>query len=394
MAAMDLPPLDLPTLFVVTAVAIMFSGLMLVIAGAEDRTSRPLRYWGTAMVGGAAGIILLSLIPIVGAAAYYLGNYTILSATALSWTGSRIFAGRDPNVVMISLGPLGWLSASSLEGGRDVTITASLASLIGAAYVAACAMELWQTTDDRLGARSAAVGALLVHAVIYVARASYPFIPAAARWHPLDDFIVVLLFEALLHTIGMAFLFLILMKERAEHRVTAELTRLALLDGLTGLGNRRLFDQALDREFRRAVRAGSPLALLLIDADLFKEYNDAYGHQRGDDCLRAIATAIRPVAQAATDVAARYGGEEFAVLLVGRSASDVTIAAEAIRSNVTAIDMVHDRSPHGVVSVSIGVATVEQQRPSSFRSADLVRSADKALYAAKAMGRNRVCVGR
>ena len=166
------------------------------------------------------------------------------------------------------------------------------------------------------------------------------------------------------------------------------LRELALLDALTGLGNRRHFDQALDRELRRAIRDHTSIALLMIDADHFKAYNDSYGHPAGDNCLRAIGSAIRSVVQRPSDVRVRYGGEEFAVLLTGTDEAGAVAVADAIQANIAALQMRHAGSPHGQVSVSIGVASVKPDR-GTIRGDKLVRAADRALYAAKAAGRNR-----
>lgn len=168
-----------------------------------------------------------------------------------------------------------------------------------------------------------------------------------------------------------------------------ELARLARTDGLTGLHNRRAFNEALESEWRRAVRTRSPIALLMLDVDQFKEFNDARGHQEGDECLRAIAAVIQKVTRRASDINARYGGEEFASLL-GETALDPAIfIAESLRAAIAELDIPHPTSSASPrVTASIGVAAwvpEQSQTPD-----DLVRAADKALYVAKRSGRNRV----
>lgn len=167
-------------------------------------------------------------------------------------------------------------------------------------------------------------------------------------------------------------------RSRAEDR----LEELATTDALTGLNNRRKFDSAIDTEWRRAIRQARPLALLLIDADNFKQFNDTFGHQPGDQALVAIAGCIQASAIRAGDCAARYGGEEFAVLLPGVSAEEALIVAERIRVRVAELP-----SDPGALSVSIGVASMEPLVTMEF--GELVEAADKALYASKAAGRNR-----
>lgn len=169
------------------------------------------------------------------------------------------------------------------------------------------------------------------------------------------------------------------------------LAELSATDSLTTLANRRRFDQVLDTEWRRASRTGSDLSLLVIDVDHFKAFNDTYGHQAGDDCLRLVARTLRDSLNRVSDLVARYGGEEFAVLLPVTRSSEAQEIAERLRLAVERLGMAHGTSPTApVVTVSIGVATATTtQFPVS---ADLVAQADSALYAAKARGRNRVHV--
>ncbi|WP_162559334.1 GGDEF domain-containing protein [Microvirga sp. 17 mud 1-3] len=159
---------------------------------------------------------------------------------------------------------------------------------------------------------------------------------------------------------------------------------------MTGLPNRRAFDETFEREWRQAIRSGSSLSLLYIDADLFKMYNDSCGHRMGDDLLRALAGTLTASIRRPHDLAARYGGEEFAVLLPETDRNGALSVAETIRQAVLAMGIRHDQSPHNVATISVGVASI---RPSSgmLRSA-LLEAADDALYRAKAEGRNCVRV--
>ena len=184
--------------------------------------------------------------------------------------------------------------------------------------------------------------------------------------------------------------------ERLVAERTAEVeaanVRLAMLareDSLTGVANRRMLDETLDEEWRRAIRQRSPLAMLLIDVDLFKDYNDTHGHPAGDACLKQIATALAQTCRRAGEFVARYGGEEFAVLLPGASAADALATAEKVRLSVESLGISHPASPMaGRVTVSIGVGWAA---PGSGRTAaGLLHAADQALYRAKQSGRNRV----
>jgi diguanylate cyclase (GGDEF)-like protein len=161
-----------------------------------------------------------------------------------------------------------------------------------------------------------------------------------------------------------------------------KLEELATTDALTGLKNRRKFDAAIDSEWRRATRQKSPLALMMIDADHFKSYNDTFGHQAGDQVLIGVAICISDSVRRAGDCAARYGGEEFAVLLPGLSAIEALGVAETIRLKV------QQWSDEPVVTtVSIGVASLTPTAAMEWH--ELLKAADTALYAAKANGRNR-----
>ncbi|MGJ7489641.1 diguanylate cyclase domain-containing protein [Variovorax sp. ZT4R33] len=166
------------------------------------------------------------------------------------------------------------------------------------------------------------------------------------------------------------------------------LSHLAQYDGLTGLPNRRYFDARLLRLFGRAQRAARPLAVVLVDVDQFKSYNDCYGHVEGDECLRRVAQALRSVARRPGDFIARYGGEEFAMLLPGTDADGAAQLAEAARAAVLGLQIPHEGTDLGRVSISLGVAAgVPGVDTEPY---GLVRAADALLYLAKRDGRNRV----
>ncbi|MBT2333056.1 GGDEF domain-containing protein [Variovorax paradoxus] len=169
------------------------------------------------------------------------------------------------------------------------------------------------------------------------------------------------------------------------------LNTLAMEDGLTGLANRRQFDVALDSEYSRAARTASTLALIMMDVDCFKQYNDIYGHAAGDECLQTIGRTIAGLASRRPgDLAARYGGEELAVLLPNTDAAGAVVLAERIRSAVRDLKIEHAGTADGFVTLSAGVDALSPAVGDG-QPKQLIRSADKALYAAKSGGRNRVC---
>jgi diguanylate cyclase (GGDEF)-like protein len=176
----------------------------------------------------------------------------------------------------------------------------------------------------------------------------------------------------------------------ARHKQSTDrLGKLARIDGLTEIPNRREFDRMLEIEWLRATRSGSPLSLLILDVDNFKLYNDGYGHDAGDECLRQVAMTIQGTMRRGADFAARYGGEEFACVLPDTDRDGAIALADAIRGNIEALNIPHG---HGnadrIVTISTGVATL---RASSQQSpVELIKASDGALYLAKESGRNCV----
>ncbi|WP_144162021.1 GGDEF domain-containing protein [Paraburkholderia sp. BCC1885] len=184
-------------------------------------------------------------------------------------------------------------------------------------------------------------------------------------------------------------------RKTAEQRLAderLELQGLAFRDGLTGLYNRRYFDLELENQWTQLAQSGGSAvtAVVMIDIDAYKSYNDHYGHQRGDDCLRTIAQTIALSARRPTDIVARYGGEEFALILRETDSAGALVVAERIRQAVEGLQVPHHASDMGVVTVSLGVAA-RQPRP-DFDAASLVAAADRALYEAKRRGRNQTFV--
>jgi len=179
-----------------------------------------------------------------------------------------------------------------------------------------------------------------------------------------------------------------------SHQLNAankELQRLSTTDGLTGIPNRRMFDELSVREWRRCERMKKPIALVMLDIDNFKLFNDQYGHQAGDDCLRAVAGQVARAAPRAADLAARYGGEEFVLVLGETDADGARWVAENVRQHANELGIPH-ATPSRRVTISCGVASA---MPRSGLSLDvLLRSADHALYEAKSAGRDKVVVGK
>ncbi|WP_332118189.1 diguanylate cyclase [Azorhizobium caulinodans] len=182
-------------------------------------------------------------------------------------------------------------------------------------------------------------------------------------------------------------------RNEAERRALNErIYQLSITDGLTGISNRRRFDEALASLVAQHARSGKPLSVILIDIDHFKAFNDHYGHLSGDDCLRQVAAVIASLMRGESDLAARFGGEEFACVLPGLDLAGAASVAERLRSGIAGLGIPHAKVDGGHVTASIGAVCCE--RPMAQTSHGLLATADALLYRAKGEGRNRVAVAR
>jgi len=194
-------------------------------------------------------------------------------------------------------------------------------------------------------------------------------------------------------------------KRKARERDLVEMTQkldkanqrleyLSYMDELTDIANRRYFEEHFDQEWKRAGRYSKHLSLIMIDIDLFKKYNDTYGHKEGDVCLRKVATALTHTLKRPGDFVARYGGEEFVAVLPDTDLTGATVIAESMRSDVRSLGIKHNGNPaFGKVTISLGVASTIPES-GKMTSETLVIEADRAMYRAKQNGRNRVEVQR
>lgn len=207
-----------------------------------------------------------------------------------------------------------------------------------------------------------------------------------AAWRVRATNIAILMAVFSLTFIGVAVMLAYSLAKKAQAELL--LTMLSRTDSLTGLHNRRALDDLLENEWQRAQRSGESLSILFVDIDYFKAYNDAYGHQSGDDALAAVARCISGNIRRPGDSAARYGGEEFVIVLPSTTGPGALGVAETIRHEVAALGIEHAASAQGRITVSIGVATWQGKKADTVES--VVKAADEALYTAKAAGRNTV----
>jgi diguanylate cyclase (GGDEF)-like protein len=209
-----------------------------------------------------------------------------------------------------------------------------------------------------------------------------------------DDYLVKPVSEIVLHAKVNAMRRLVEMQRsliELTHKLNQankDLQLLSATDGLTGLSNRRMFDELSLREWRRCERMKKPFSLVMIDVDHFKLYNDHYGHQAGDECLKAVAMQMQRAAPRASDVAARYGGEEFVFVLGETDMDGAKWVANHVRQRISELQMPHEASTLKHVTVSCGVASVLPSDQNALET--LLQTADFALYQAKEQGRNRV----
>ena len=335
------------------------------------------------MLIGALGLVVTGLGQAAGAAWTGVGTALFVIATIVAWRGARLFAGHSARLGVVGALSAIWLASIPLQS--DPTVWLGIACLTGAGFILASALELWRARAEKLASRTVTTIVLLIHVVVYGVRGLVALAgDVGPRWA--EPVMIAMVVEALLHTMGMAFLIMSLMKERVEFRSSQLLRALALSDGLTGVGNRRRFDEQIETELRRARRLGTPLGLLLIDVDQFKSFNDNLGHPQGDICLREVAQAIDRIVRRPGDLTARYGGEEFAVLLIDTDLPGAIRVADEIRASVEDLAIVHPAC--GRVTVSIGAAVQSAHRREPAEA--LLRAADRALYEAKGAGRNRV----
>lgn len=167
------------------------------------------------------------------------------------------------------------------------------------------------------------------------------------------------------------------------------LAQLSHLDGLTGIPNRRAIEEGLEREWRRGIRAGHPLSLIMVDIDHFKSYNDEKGHLAGDDCLKIVSKALQSATVRAGDMVARYGGEEFLAILPDTDEAGARLVASRMQSAISTLALPHPSSPvESCITISIGMATAVPTMKKDFKW--LLETTDNALYKAKSAGRNRL----
>ena len=378
-------PIDFQTLFFATGFITEVGGLMLLFSWLQDRRSTALAYWGAAYSIAAIGGLLFGMratLPI--SLAINLGGMLTMLGFGLMWCGARSSEGRRPVFPLAFAGAALWaMLATSGFFDQHIYFRIFVATFTMNFYLLLTVREYWHARDKELMSRWPAMILLLLQVgflstrLIFAERLPFP----GGMTHFQPGLLPYGIFLLLLNNFCMPFLIMNMAKERLE----LEQRRLALVDPLTGVANRRAFLERGDRMLRRMFHDKRPAALLLLDLDFFKQINDTFGHQAGDRVLRdfceVTGRALRP-----TDLLGRMGGEEFACLLPDANPADAAQVAERIRMQF-ADYLLPEGASDFHFSVSIGITMASDN---DYALAAMLANADRALYQAKAKGRNRI----
>lgn len=374
--------LDVPTLFVVATCVTILLGLFLIMLWVQDRSVRALGWWALGyMIGGFAVMLWLLQPAVIGAWSQDLASALLLLCCGMVWCGARTFHGRAASGLGIAGGAVCWLVVTRIP---DIALSGEarmiVSSLIITAYVTLTAIELKRERRlERASRRHAAVLAALHGAVFMSPVLAHYFYPQAARSLGAGFFALFALLT-LLYVVGTAFIVVVMAKEQALalHRTAA------LTDPLTGLFNRRGFFEHAQKLFDARMRKGQPVSVLMFDLDHFKSINDRFGHEVGDEALRAFAATVGATMRS-EDIVGRLGGEEFAAILPNALTPSVAIA-ERVRLAFQAAGI--EVAGHALnATVSVGAVDTLTRADNITQ---LLARADAALYRAKSAGRNRV----
>lgn len=379
--------LDPATMLFMTAVATTAGGLLLLTCCRRADASAMV-VWAVAMIVASAGLVAAAINRDHEIVLESIATATLLTASGLFWTATRIFRGAPGRWLWVAAGPLFWLTSAPVR--TDTPGWTAMSCAIGAAYTCLSVRELHRTRAEMLPSWTLGMVLMVAHTCVYAGRAAL----AASgvlfpRWVLPPEWIVpALITEAMVHINGMALVLVALLLERHESRASQTLRAAAYVDGLTGIANRRRFDEHIGGLASDRRLASTQIGLILLDLDHFKSVNDSAGHEEGDRVLRTVAQLIAgEIRSSSSDLAVRYGGEEFAVILKQTSLADARRVAERIRAVVADAAILHCGTG-GIVTVSGGVEVLPA---GLLRLRDvLIGQADRALYEAKRRGRNQI----
>jgi diguanylate cyclase (GGDEF)-like protein len=379
--------LHVPTLALVAVFVTTILGALLLLAWRREQDSNALLWWGAGYFLGAASFALLAargVIPDV--LSIEIAHAAVLLGYAFVLAGARAFNGRETPVTVFLIAPLIWLVAMQVPAvAEDINVRTAIVTSCQLTFLALIFYEFWRDRAEPLLSRWPTIIVLLTHMVALSLRLpAVALTPIATE----DDFFrsstfAMMTFVVVLYTITLAFLLISMTKERGELRHKTA----ALVDPLTGLANRRAFLARADEFMVRNAKRSASLTVLLADLDGFKAVNDRFGHAVGDRVLQVFADMVTSTLRQA-DLSGRIGGEEFGFLLPATGIAEATDVAECIR--VRFAEAARRIGSHVVGStVSVGVATSSDP---AMHISELMMAADRALYRAKAGGRNRIVV--
>jgi diguanylate cyclase (GGDEF)-like protein len=378
--------LDPKTLFLATLLVLSLMGTACVPIWLQDRSQKAILWTAGGFLLfclGMASRVMLPFLP-----AIVIGNALVLAFYGLIWSSCRALRGR-PARFDVAIAPIIiWCAlclTPQLHNSAGLRIAVSELGIAGLMFLTM--REIWRMRLGTLSIRGwllclYAFQALLTLRRVWVALGSpRSGNPSFLHMPGFIPFMIDTLAFAILLGLGL----ITLSKEVSDRRHR----QAARSDFMTGVANRRHFEESLQRHFDRAIKNGRTLSLIMIDADDFKAYNDLYGHPAGDKCLRALSTVFLATCRPG-DVVGRYGGEEFAILLPNTSARAAHAVANRMLTAVRDLRLKHAKRPSGFVTVSVGVASLMPETD-RMTAADLLEAADRALYQAKQEGRDRLC---
>ncbi|MFZ4480743.1 MAG: diguanylate cyclase, partial [Rhodoferax sp.] len=377
----------IPTMFLV--IILVGAVLSLSVGIVADRAQRDgLLYWSAGLAAHSICYLLFSQHGRVSDfASIVLGNLMLSVALAAFTEGLYEFY-RQPPARRLLWSPVGLLGLTLIMLLDKPNLRIVAGSVLLASQTMLALSFMWQRRSQTTGRGKyfLATGLLAVTVMLLLRALGAALGPVSAMTsltdsNPIQTFTFLgVLMSLMMLSIG----FVLMAKDRADETNRILATR----DELTGLANRRRLNETLASEWARSTRSGQPLALVMIDIDHFKRYNDHYGHQAGDECLRRVALTLQGGAQRAGDLAARYGGEEFLLILPDTDGTTAHGLADTLRQAVESLGLPHAHSASGTVTISVGVAALTD---SCYKdAASLLSAADAALYRAKNGGRNQV----
>jgi diguanylate cyclase (GGDEF)-like protein len=376
---------DYPTLLTLTMFISAVAGVLLLFSWLQNRDIHALGVWGTAYLLSTVAMTSLVINRSTPVTWLPLLAYPLwVAAHGLMWKAARSFEGRPTPFTWTFAGAAIWLAACLIEGFYESQAARiMLASAFIGVYLLLAASEIWRAQDRALVSRWPAIILLTLHGSLFLGRV--PFVPVlpfpGGIQQPTPGWFPVGIFEMVFHIFCMSVLLVNMAKERAELRQRQN----SLVDALTGVANRRAFIERGEALLRRAQHDGRSAVLLVFDLDRFKDINDTFGHQAGDQVLSGFCEAALAELRS-TDLFGRFGGEEFACLMTDASLREATTVAERIRTAFASAPIAVGPE-QAAVTVSVGVATPAE---AGWQLDQLFTAADRALYRAKAKGRNCV----